>query len=1157
LLLIPVAATAQDTPFYPDDPYFFYNFSARPYFPGQWHLENNAPQLDPYIQVRDPADGSTGFCQVSNTGVDANLREAWNYGYTGSGVVIGVVDDGVEGSQPDIAPNYRADLSANFTESEIVTPQSPVELDDNHGTCVAGVAAARGGNGIGGTGAAPYAQIAGLRILDQNATSIDEISAYYWKSGVNSANGTIEAVAQIQVKNHSYGPDDPFDAYDADIDSALSRTAANGVIHVFAAGNERDTPAEDAAKNFVNNNPNIISVAALGSDEEFANYSSYGSCVFVTAPSNRSDFTGFGITTTDRTGTDLGYNRYSSSNSDGDQYENFPNTDYASLFGGTSSAAPLVSGIMALGKEANPNMDVRMAKHALVTTSQLVDEDDSSLTSFGGWRENGAGYYFNPNYGFGNIDAGEFVQKVHNVAYLTEDTEYQTGEINVNQAIPDNDENGISQFFTLTGAMLDQPLEGVEVYLSFTHGRRGDLQATISSPSGMASRFMNSIKDLEDEEDSYSGDWEWYFLSNAFWGEDGVGIWTLTMADMLDDKTGTWNSYNVWLNMGQMVLQTEGTMTQSADINADSLSLTSSSMIFVNPSARIFQVKGNVIVQAGELVVNGQVIEAPGSFGNRLSLSGGMISGTGQITASRGLYNSGGTVSPGNSIGTLTINGNYYQAADGRLLIEVTPTSSDRLVINGAASLDGTLQATWSGLSSPSMLGNSWTFLTASSGVSGTFSPYPAANITPTVVLEPKYDLSDQVYLVLERDYVNGTLLPYLTSRERAVGNMLNSVANPASGDLSTVLEAIDVLSTYSQAANALDQLAPKSGAAQSGLSLGASTVQAGNITGRLSDVRRNVRGFSVRGLELRNSEAVYNQYTRIASNSLDLSGMLLAGLDDRWGFFVTGNATSTDQRSTSEQMGFDFKSAGVTAGMDYRFSQNFIAGLMTGYNRSDAHLDDAGSAVEMESRVLGAYGTYYKQGFYLDGHLNYSWNSYDNTRRIVFPGVDRTAVSSPKGKQVTVYCGTGYDYTVEKWTMGPTLSLQYVNLTVDDYTESGADSLNLHVNTQTAESLQGSIGTAVSYKWDTKGATFIPSAWVSYKREFSNDGDVITAQLAQASTAFSDKTVAPEKDFAVIGASFSAIISQRTTLHVNYRFQMGRSDYRENTINVGLRMQF
>ncbi|MBN2255091.1 MAG: S8 family serine peptidase, partial [Deltaproteobacteria bacterium] len=144
LFLIPMAATAQDTPFSPDDPFFFFNSSDRPYFPGQWHLENSAPQGYCYMQIRNPAGGPTNYEPVSNIGVDANLREAWNQGYTGSGVVIGIVDDGVEGSHPDIAPNYRADLSANFTTGEIVIPQGPVELDDNHGTCVAGVAAARG-----------------------------------------------------------------------------------------------------------------------------------------------------------------------------------------------------------------------------------------------------------------------------------------------------------------------------------------------------------------------------------------------------------------------------------------------------------------------------------------------------------------------------------------------------------------------------------------------------------------------------------------------------------------------------------------------------------------------------------------------------------------------------------------------------------------------------------------------------------------------------------------------------------------------------------------------------------------------------------------------------------------------------------------------------
>jgi subtilisin family serine protease len=74
-------------------------------------------------------------------------------GIHGSGVVIGIIDDGVDGTNYDIAPNYRADLSRNFSDNAALAAaaQGPQKQGDNHGTAVAGVAAARGGNGIGGT----------------------------------------------------------------------------------------------------------------------------------------------------------------------------------------------------------------------------------------------------------------------------------------------------------------------------------------------------------------------------------------------------------------------------------------------------------------------------------------------------------------------------------------------------------------------------------------------------------------------------------------------------------------------------------------------------------------------------------------------------------------------------------------------------------------------------------------------------------------------------------------------------------------------------------------------------------------------------------------------------------------------------------------------
>src|SRR5262249_53350246 len=75
------------------------------------------------------------------------------------------------------------------------------------------------------------------------------------------------------------------------------------------------------------------------------------------------------------------------------------------------------------------------------------------------------------------------------------------------------------------------------------------------------------------------------------------------------------------------------------------------------------------------------------------ALGGGTLQGTGHITAN--VSNSGGTVSPGNSPGCMTITGNYTQGAGGTLSIEIAGTTActqyDQLTVTGTATLGGTL----------------------------------------------------------------------------------------------------------------------------------------------------------------------------------------------------------------------------------------------------------------------------------------------------------------------------------------------------------------------------------------------------------------------------------------------------------------------------------
>lgn len=1170
----PVSVLCQGIPFYPNDPYFFYNYAERPGFPGQWHLVNQGPASISFYSVSNKTT-----TQMINGGIDAGLRQVWNLGYTGYGVTIGIVDSGVDGSNYDIAPNYRADLSKNFSDNAALAnaPQGPQSIKDNHGTSVAGVAAARGNNGIGGTGAAPYAGIAGLRINLENNEEIggktvcpagdpclsdqNYKDAYYWKSGVNPNTGAIEAAPEIQIKNHSYGNTSTFGDQPNSLTLALKHTAVNGVIHVFAAGNERGKKAEDANKDADHNNSSVITVAALGSDGKFANYSSYGSSIFVTAPSNRSDQTGFGITTTDRTGEGLGYNRYSPSNTSGDADDLFPDTSYASMFGGTSSAAPLVSGIMALGKEANQEMDVRMAKYTLVKTSAVVDPGDASDSSFGGWRTNGAGNKFNPNYGFGNINAGAFVQKVQSVAYITEQTSI-TKSSTFSTPIPDNDPKGVSKTFSITAAEAKQPLEGVEVGLTFTHERIGDLTAKVASPSGIESRILYSTSHLAaDQQDTASvTNGSWTFLTNAFWGENGTGAWTLNMADIVAGKTGTWLAYNVTLLMGDMVLLTPGTMTQSADINAQSLTILNSATTYQISTGLIFRVRNNVLVGGGTLIVNGQITESPDYKSSMFSLNSGTVRGIGTITASRGFINSGGTVSPGNSIGTLTINGSYTQGAAGTLTAEVaSPTSNDLLAITGAANLNGILQTSWSGGYIPAIKTKFGTILTVSSGITGQFTSL-LTNITPTVLFKPEYDTPNQIYLMVERDYTNQTLTQYLTANQRAIGSMLNSVGNTATGDLDTVLTVLDAIPTYGQTASALDQLAPKGSEAISGIGVSSAFFQTGNLSERLSDLRRGIRGLSFTGLYYRNTDFITNGKgapVLLASVGSDLTGMLPSGVNERWGFFVKGNAVSGDQKDTPDRTGYDFTSAGATIGSDYRFTGNFIAGLMLGINTARANVDSMGSKVKMDGYNLGAYGTYYKKNFYVDGSISYGFANYDNTRRIVFPGLDRTATSSPDGNQITAYGGTGCDLRKNNWIITPNVSLQYTKLNTDSYTERGAGAINLDVDRQNTESLQGNIGARLSYTWKTDDAVIVPGIRASYGYEFLRDSQNITSRLAQGGSPFSIETISPDRNFLSLGAGITAFTVRDMSVYINYDAQIGENKYVAHSVNAGLRVGF
>lgn len=482
--------------FTPNDPFYPYNSPSG--YPGQWHLRNTN--------------------NLGSANIDVRVWNAWQRGVTGDGVIVGIIDDSVQVSHPDLAPGHSAEDSFDFGQND--ADPSPVHSNDDHGTPVAGVAVARGGNGIGVTGAAPLGRLAGLRVdfLSQSVSQFVDATLHRSQG----------ATTTIKIKNHSYGITVPYIDSASQVD-ALALSTAAGTIHVAAAGNDRGDDVEDVNSTSLQSSPDMITVAALAQDGRFSDYSSFGAAVFVTAPSDSLGLDA--ITTTDRTGSS-GYNSGSF----------FGNADYG-FFGGTSSASPLAAGVIALAKQVNPSLTTRFVKHLLARYSDVVDASDTSSSSDGGWRTNGAGFRFNQNYGFGLINADRLTQAAATYTSVTPLEVVEIAQTTVGATIPDDAASGVTRTFAVTST---RPLEEVLLTIDTTHTHSGDLTVFLTSPSGLTSRLVTPNS-------SGRNDLRWRYTTNAFWGENPQGTWTIRVADVAAFDQGTWNWFSASLRTGTIV----------------------------------------------------------------------------------------------------------------------------------------------------------------------------------------------------------------------------------------------------------------------------------------------------------------------------------------------------------------------------------------------------------------------------------------------------------------------------------------------------------------------------------------------------------------------------------------------------------------------------
>ncbi|MFM8981183.1 MAG: S8 family serine peptidase, partial [Planctomycetia bacterium] len=462
-----------------------------PLFANQWHLENT---------------GQSG----ATAGEDASLRGAWDLGYTGRGVQVGVVDDGLEILHEDLAGNVIPNLSWDYADDN----GDPTR--DEHGTSVAGVTSALGSNSLGGTGAAPRSTMAGFAVITAGTTDADLADAWARSTDVldtyNNSWG-YPAIWGSEVYGFAPAPTSFSDSV------AVGLTQARGglgAVYMKAAGNS----GSGVWANFdaTNSLRGVLTIGAVASTGAASSYSQAGAALLVCAPSNGS---GPGITTTDRSGS-LGYDA----------------GNYTNGFGGTSSATPLATGVVALVLEANPLL--RWWEVPLV----LARSARRNATTHFDWSQNGAGHWVNHQFGFGVVDAEAAVKMARDLEPTGSLAAWSASK-SVGQLVPKGNSTGVSSTITVPADCGVAKAYAVRVTVDCDHAYASDLDITLTSPDGTQSMLAYALN-RPSGYTVYSNTLAGVVLGSwRHLDEVPVGTWTLKVTDKANLLDSTWTGWTL------------------------------------------------------------------------------------------------------------------------------------------------------------------------------------------------------------------------------------------------------------------------------------------------------------------------------------------------------------------------------------------------------------------------------------------------------------------------------------------------------------------------------------------------------------------------------------------------------------------------------------
>ncbi|MFJ2682818.1 autotransporter domain-containing protein [Pseudomonas sp. NPDC087342] len=514
----------------------------------------------------------------------------------------------------------------------------------------------------------------------------------------------------------------------------------------------------------------------------------------------------------------------------------------------------------------------------------------------------------------------------------------------------------------------------------------------------------------------------------------------------------------------------------------------------------------------GPTTVNGGLLAVNGSLTSAVTVNdSGILGGNGRIGALTA--KSGGTVAPGNSIGTLQVAGDVIFERGSTYAVELSPTSSDQIVAGGQAVIDGatvslSLENSPTLLSAQqvqSLLGHQYDILQAGGGIQGQFG----AVLPNYLFIGGSLDYAgNSVQLNVERNATSFASVGQ-TPNQRSVASAVEGL-----GAGNPVYESLLLSASASSAQQAFQQLSGEIYPALGSVLINDSRYLRDAVGERLNDAKGAQSNGWIKAL-------------------------------GAWG--------KTDDRH--DTAGYTTSIGGLLAGVDGAVDEQTRIGLVAGYSDSSVNMGSGThSSAQVDSYHLGAYAGHELGAWRLSAGGAYSWHRADVKRDLQYGDVSAKQKAKVDAATTQVFGEAAYRLNLQPLALEPFANLAYVHLDTEGFTEKG-DAAALKSHGDTRDAVLSTLGLRALKTVNLSGQQQLDlSGSLGWQHNLSSVDSEQHLAFAGGGTAFAVESSPLVRDAALVGAHASLALSRDLRLNLDYTGQLAS---REKSHGVGLSLNW